>query len=71
MFERHVLTPEEFGNPDYVATARALGISEKDVSNHLYLAKKRFRKLLRKIAGTTVKDEEDIDRELAELRQYF
>lgn len=71
VFERHVLAPDDFGDPDYAATAAALNISEKDVANYLHRSRKRFQALLLAMVGTTVRDKKDAEQELAALRRYF
>ena len=71
VFERHVLTADGSGGPDYAATAHSLGISEKDVANYLHRARKRFRGVLLEMVRATVRDEDDVEKELVELRQYF
>lgn len=71
VFERHTLTPEFFDNPDYASTAKALDISEKDVANHLHRARLRFYALLREIVRAMVRSDEDVEKELADLRKYF
>ena len=71
VFERHVLATDGSDGPDYAATAHSLGISEKDVANYLHRARKRFRGVLREMIRATVQDEEDIEQELAELRNHF
>ena len=71
VFERHVLTSGKDENPDYAATAHRLGISEKDVANYLHRARKRFKGVLVKIVRATVQCDEDVDKELADLQNYF
>ncbi len=71
VFERHILSPDAFGNPSYAVTAAALGMSEKAVSNNRDRARKRFQALLLEMSGVTVEDKTDAERELAELRRYF
>lgn len=71
VFERHTLAPEYFDNPDYAATAGVLGISEKDVANYLHRARRRFYALLREIVRAMVRNDEDVEKELADLRSYF
>lgn len=71
VFERHVLASEKFGNPDYAATAGELGITEKEVSNNLHRSKRRFQALLRELVRAMVRSDEDVEKELADLRRYF
>lgn len=71
VFERHVLSPNVAGKTDYAATARALGISEKDVANHLHRARNRFKGVLREMIRATVKSDDEVEKELEDLRRYF
>ena len=52
---------------DYARTAARHGITRVDVSNHLMLAKKRFRAQLRHLVQDTVSSPEDLPVELAWL----
>jgi len=71
VFERHVLNPEEHGEPTYCHTANALGMSESDVANHLHRAKELFAATLRRLIRQTVACAREVEEELADFRQWF
>jgi hypothetical protein len=55
------------GEPDQAALARRHGVTRVDVSNRLAYAKRRFRELLRAQVAETVRDEAELNDELAWL----
>lgn len=71
VFEQQVILPDALNRPTYAETANRLNISEKDVSNYLDRARGRFAKMLRAMIRSTVEKDEDVEKELADLRKYF
>lgn len=71
VFEQQVILPDVLNRPTYAETAKKLNISEKDVSNYLDRARGRFAKMLRAMIRSTVEKDEDVEKELADLRKYF
>ena len=50
--------------PRYAAVAARYGLSTSDVSNHLQLAKRRYRVQLRRAVADTVGEQGDLEEEL-------
>ena len=71
VFEQQVLRPDEFGQPSYEDTAKALGMDKKRVSNCLQNAKHNFNTMLRNMVRASVTDETMVDSELADLEKYL
>jgi RNA polymerase sigma factor (sigma-70 family) len=65
VFRDYYLSPS--GDLNYREMAAKHGISEVDVSNHLMLAKRRFRAILTDLVAETVENEEDLQDELRTL----
>jgi len=55
----------------YRELAELLGLSETDVTNYLHRGRNIFHKLLREEVRQSVISEDEIDKELSELRRYF
>jgi RNA polymerase sigma-70 factor (ECF subfamily) len=71
VFERHVLHAEAYGMPSYAESAAELNVSEKDVTNYLHRARKRFGRILCELVRETVAGEGEIEGELCDLERYL
>jgi RNA polymerase sigma factor (sigma-70 family) len=71
VFDRHVLRPDEFNQPSYSETAKALGMTEEDVTRYLHRARNKFSNVVREMIRETVASEDEVDHELADLQRYF
>lgn len=71
VFDRHVLSAQDYGDPSYRDTAQALNISERDVDNYLYGSRELFATIVRRLIRQTVASAADVDRELVDFRRWF